>query len=150
VVSFSVLMVDFANRILAEAARKMSARFRATPLPKPLHPAASILMTGLAAVLGLTPMHFLARQHPTRARCRRWNSGRACSRALRRSGALRLFKREKASLFHEEILRCRVDCRCAGAQNGCDWFQGMQNPGSLANHSSKTRRDCSPRHAPET
>src|SRR3989454_10832 len=57
VVSFSVLMVDFANRILAEAAEKME---RKTPRDAIAEAATirlrPILMTGLAAVLGLTPM----------------------------------------------------------------------------------------------
>src|SRR5436309_1142244 len=57
VVSFSVLMVDFANRILAEAAEKME---RKTPRDAIAEAAAirlrPILMTGLAAILGLTPM----------------------------------------------------------------------------------------------
>jgi multidrug efflux pump subunit AcrB len=57
VVSFSVLMVDFANRILAEAAEKKE---RKTPRDAVIEAAAirlrPILMTGLAAVLGLTPM----------------------------------------------------------------------------------------------
>src|SRR6266571_238701 len=57
VVSFSVLMVDFANRILAEAAKKME---RKTPRDAITEAAAirlrPILMTGIAAVLGLTPM----------------------------------------------------------------------------------------------
>src|SRR3989441_5753579 len=57
VVSFSVLMVDFANRILAEAAEKNE---RKTPRDAIAEAAAirlrPILMTGLAAVLGLTPM----------------------------------------------------------------------------------------------
>ncbi len=57
VVSFSVIMVDFANRILEEARRKgipktaRHAIFEAATLR--LRP---ILMVGLAAVLGLTPM----------------------------------------------------------------------------------------------
>jgi multidrug efflux pump subunit AcrB len=57
VVSFSVLMVDFANRILAEAAEKNE---RKTPRDAIAEAAAirlrPILMTGLAAILGLTPM----------------------------------------------------------------------------------------------
>jgi multidrug efflux pump subunit AcrB len=57
VVSFSVLMVDFANRILAEAAEKNE---RKTPREAIAEAAAirlrPILMTGIAAVLGLTPM----------------------------------------------------------------------------------------------
>jgi CzcA family heavy metal efflux pump len=57
VVSFSVLMVDFANRILAEAAEKNE---RKTPREAIAKAAAirlrPILMTGLAAILGLTPM----------------------------------------------------------------------------------------------
>ena len=57
VVSFSVLMVDFANRILAEAAKKNE---RKTPRDAITEAAAirlrPILMTGIAAVLGLTPM----------------------------------------------------------------------------------------------
>jgi multidrug efflux pump subunit AcrB len=57
VVSFSVLMVDFANRILAEAAEKNE---RKTPRDAITEAAAirlrPILMTGIAAVLGLTPM----------------------------------------------------------------------------------------------
>ena len=57
VVSFSVLMVDFANRILAEAVEKNE---RKTPRDAITEAAAirlrPILMTGIAAVLGLTPM----------------------------------------------------------------------------------------------
>ncbi len=57
VVSFSVLMVDFANRILAGAAEKKE---RKTPRDAITEAAAirlrPILMTGIAAVLGLTPM----------------------------------------------------------------------------------------------
>jgi multidrug efflux pump subunit AcrB len=57
VVSFSVLMIDFANRILAEAAEKNA---RKTPRDAIAEAAAirlrPILMTGIAAVLGLTPM----------------------------------------------------------------------------------------------
>jgi multidrug efflux pump subunit AcrB len=57
VVSFSVLMVDFANRILAEAVEKKE---RKTPRDAVIEAAAirlrPILMTGLAAILGLTPM----------------------------------------------------------------------------------------------
>ncbi|MBA3830581.1 MAG: efflux RND transporter permease subunit [Chthoniobacterales bacterium] len=57
VVSFSVLLVDFANRILAEAAEK---RERKTPRDAIVEAAGirlrPILMTGIAAVLGLTPM----------------------------------------------------------------------------------------------
>jgi len=57
VVSFSVLMVDFANRILAEAREKNE---RKTPRDAIVEAAAirlrPILMTGIAAVLGLTPM----------------------------------------------------------------------------------------------
>src|SRR5437870_5301756 len=57
VVSFSVLMVDFANRILAEAAEKNE---RKAPRDAIAEAAAirlrPILMTGLAAILGLTPM----------------------------------------------------------------------------------------------
>jgi multidrug efflux pump subunit AcrB len=57
VVSFSVLMVDFANRILAEAIGKKE---RETPRDAVVEAAAirlrPILMTGLAAILGLTPM----------------------------------------------------------------------------------------------
>jgi multidrug efflux pump subunit AcrB len=57
VVSFSVLMVDFANRILGEAAEKNE---RKTPRDAITEAAAirlrPILMTGLAAILGLTPM----------------------------------------------------------------------------------------------
>ncbi len=57
VVSFSVLMVDFANRILARAAEKNERR---TPRDAIVEAAAirlrPILMTGIAAVLGLTPM----------------------------------------------------------------------------------------------
>src|SRR5213594_3600561 len=57
VVSFSVLMVDFANGILAEAAEKKE---RKTPRDAIAEAAAirlrPILMTGIAAVLGLTPM----------------------------------------------------------------------------------------------
>jgi multidrug efflux pump subunit AcrB len=57
VVSFSVLMVDFANRILADAVEKNE---RKTPREAISEAAAirlrPILMTGIAAVLGLTPM----------------------------------------------------------------------------------------------
>ena len=57
VVSFSVLMVDFANRILAEAAEKNE---RKTPRDAIAEAATirlrPILMTGLAAILGLMPM----------------------------------------------------------------------------------------------
>jgi multidrug efflux pump subunit AcrB len=57
VVSFSVLMVDFANRLLAEAAEKNESK---TPRDAIAEAAAirlrPILMTGLAAILGLTPM----------------------------------------------------------------------------------------------
>jgi len=57
VVSFSVLMVDFANRILAESAEKSE---RKGPRDAITEAAAirlrPILMTGFAAVLGLTPM----------------------------------------------------------------------------------------------
>ncbi len=57
VVSFSVLMVDFANRILAEAAEKNE---RKSPRDAIAEAAAirlrPILMTGLAAILGLMPM----------------------------------------------------------------------------------------------
>jgi len=57
VVSFSVLMVDFANRILAESAEKSE---RKGPHDAITEAAAirlrPILMTGFAAVLGLTPM----------------------------------------------------------------------------------------------
>jgi multidrug efflux pump subunit AcrB len=57
VVSFSVLMVDFANRILAEAQEKNE---RKTPRDAIVEAAAirlrPILMTGIAAILGLTPM----------------------------------------------------------------------------------------------
>ncbi|MFN2456515.1 MAG: efflux RND transporter permease subunit, partial [Pyrinomonadaceae bacterium] len=57
VVSFSVLMVDFANRILGEAAEKKE---RKTPRDAIVEAAGirlrPILMTGIAAVLGLTPM----------------------------------------------------------------------------------------------
>jgi multidrug efflux pump subunit AcrB len=57
VVSFSVLMVDFANRILANAAEKNE---RKSPREAITEAAAirlrPILMTGIAAVLGLTPM----------------------------------------------------------------------------------------------
>jgi multidrug efflux pump subunit AcrB len=57
VVSFSVLMVDFANRILADAAERHE---RKTPREAITEAAAirlrPILMTGIAAVLGLTPM----------------------------------------------------------------------------------------------
>jgi len=57
VVSFSVLMVDFANRILAEAAEKNE---RKTPRDAIAEAAAirlrPILMTGLAAILSLMPM----------------------------------------------------------------------------------------------
>jgi multidrug efflux pump subunit AcrB len=57
VVSFSVLMVDFANRILAEAAEKNEHK---SPRGAIIEAAAirlrPILMTGLAAILGLTPM----------------------------------------------------------------------------------------------
>ena len=57
VVSFSVLMVDFANRILADAMEKNE---RKTPREAIAEAVAirlrPILMTGIAAVLGLTPM----------------------------------------------------------------------------------------------
>ena len=57
VVSFSVLLVDFANRILAEAAEKDERKSPREAIAEAatirLRP---ILMTGLAAVLGLTPM----------------------------------------------------------------------------------------------
>ncbi len=57
VVSFSVLMVDFANRVLDEARQKNE---RKTPRDAIVEAAAirlrPILMTGIAAVLGLTPM----------------------------------------------------------------------------------------------
>lgn len=57
VVSFSVLLVDFANRILAEAAEKNE---RKTPREAIVEAAGirlrPILMTGIAAVLGLAPM----------------------------------------------------------------------------------------------
>jgi multidrug efflux pump subunit AcrB len=57
VVSFSVLMVDFANRILAEGADKNE---RKVPREAITEAAAirlrPILMTGIAAILGLTPM----------------------------------------------------------------------------------------------
>ncbi len=57
VVSFSVLMVDFANRILTEAAEKNE---RKTPRDAIAEAATirlrPILMTGLAAILGLMPM----------------------------------------------------------------------------------------------
>src|SRR5713101_1006237 len=57
VVSFSVLMVDFANRSLVEAAEKNEGK---TPRDAITEAAAirlrPILMTGLAAILGLTPM----------------------------------------------------------------------------------------------
>jgi multidrug efflux pump subunit AcrB len=57
VVSFSVLMVDFANRLLTEAEAKNE---RKTPRDAIAEAAAirlrPILMTGLAAILGLTPM----------------------------------------------------------------------------------------------
>ncbi len=57
VVSFSVLMVDFANRILVEAAEKNE---RKTPRDAIAEAATirlrPILMTGLAAILGLMPM----------------------------------------------------------------------------------------------
>jgi len=56
VVSFSVLMVDFANRSLVEAAEKnegKTARDATEAAAIRLRP---ILMTGLAAILGLTPM----------------------------------------------------------------------------------------------
>ncbi len=57
VTSFSVLMVDFANRILAGAAEQ---NIRKTPLEAVLEAAnirlRPILMTGIAAILGLTPM----------------------------------------------------------------------------------------------
>ena len=60
VVSFSVLMVDFANRILAEAAEKNEHKTPRDAIAEAatirLRP---ILMTGLAAILGLMPMaHF--------------------------------------------------------------------------------------------
>src|SRR5438874_4781728 len=57
VVSFSVLMVDFANRILAKAIEEKE---RKTPREAIIEAAAirlrPILMTGIAAILGLTPM----------------------------------------------------------------------------------------------
>jgi multidrug efflux pump subunit AcrB len=57
VVSFSVLMVDFANRILAEAAEKNEHKSPRGAITEAaairLRP---ILMTGIAAILGLTPM----------------------------------------------------------------------------------------------
>jgi multidrug efflux pump subunit AcrB len=57
VTSFSVLMVDFANRILAGAAEQ---NIRKTPREAILEAAnirlRPILMTGIAAILGLTPM----------------------------------------------------------------------------------------------
>src|SRR6266699_3174586 len=57
VTSFSVLMVDFANRILARAAEKNERR---TPRDAIVEAAnirlRPILMTGIAAILGLTPM----------------------------------------------------------------------------------------------
>jgi multidrug efflux pump subunit AcrB len=57
VTSFSVLMVDFANRILAGAAEQ---NIRKTPREAVLEAAnirlRPILMTGIAAILGLTPM----------------------------------------------------------------------------------------------
>ena len=57
VVSFSVLMVDFANRILAEAAEKNEHKSPRDAITEAaairLRP---ILMTGFAAILGLTPM----------------------------------------------------------------------------------------------
>ncbi len=57
VVSFSVLMVDFANRILVEAAEKNEGKTPRDAITEAatirLRP---ILMTGLAAILGLTPM----------------------------------------------------------------------------------------------
>jgi len=56
-VSFSVLMVDFANRILTQAAERNE---RKTPREAITEAAATrlrpILMTGIAAILGLTPM----------------------------------------------------------------------------------------------
>src|SRR5438128_1107024 len=60
VVSLSVLMVDFANRILADAAEKNE---RKTPRDAIAEAATirlrPILMTGLAAILGLMPMALL-------------------------------------------------------------------------------------------
>jgi len=60
VVSFSVLMVDFANRILAKAIEEKE---RKTPREAIIEAAAirlrPILMTGIAAILGLTPMAIL-------------------------------------------------------------------------------------------
>jgi len=57
VVSFSVLLVDFANRLLDEA---RAAGIEKTPYHAAVEAAGirlrPILMTGLAAVLGLTPM----------------------------------------------------------------------------------------------
>src|SRR5260370_39917126 len=57
VTSFSVLMVDFANRILAGPAEQ---NIRKTPREAVLEAAnirlRPILMTGIAAILGLTPM----------------------------------------------------------------------------------------------
>jgi len=57
VVSFSVLMVDFANRSLVEAAEKNEGKTARDAITEAaairLRP---ILMTGLAAILGLTPM----------------------------------------------------------------------------------------------
>jgi multidrug efflux pump subunit AcrB len=57
VVSFSVLMVDFANRLLAEAAEKNEPKTPRDAIAEAgairLRP---ILMTGIAAILGLTPM----------------------------------------------------------------------------------------------
>jgi multidrug efflux pump subunit AcrB len=57
VVSFSVLLVDFANRRLEEALAEGAAK---TPRDAILEAAGirlrPILMTGLAAILGLTPM----------------------------------------------------------------------------------------------
>jgi multidrug efflux pump subunit AcrB len=57
VVSFSVLMVDFANRILAEAAEKNESKaLRDAIIEAATIRLRPILMTGLAAILGLTPM----------------------------------------------------------------------------------------------
>jgi hydrophobic/amphiphilic exporter-1 (mainly G- bacteria), HAE1 family len=57
VTSFSVLLIDFANRILADAAEQS---VRKTPRDAVVEAAAirlrPILMTGIAAILGLTPM----------------------------------------------------------------------------------------------
>jgi multidrug efflux pump subunit AcrB len=57
VVSFSVLMVDFANRLMEEASERGE---RKTPREAIVEAAGirlrAILMTGLSAILGLTPM----------------------------------------------------------------------------------------------